>query len=91
VALVAKGAKHPNAAKVFLDYLLSRRGQQALAKASVYAVRSDVEGETTAASLSKSLGGAVKPIPVDESLLSYLDQAKRLEFLRQWQKTIAAK
>jgi iron(III) transport system substrate-binding protein len=91
VAFVAKGGKHPNAAKVFLDYLLSRRGQQALAKASVYAVRSDVEGETTAAALQKSLGGALKPIPVDDSLLAYLDQAKRLEFLRQWQKTMTSK
>jgi iron(III) transport system substrate-binding protein len=91
VALIAKDAKHPNAARVFLDYLLSQRGQQALAKASVYAIRSDVEGETTQAAVAKALGQAVKPIPVDASLLSYLDQAKRLEFLRQWQQAMSGK
>jgi iron(III) transport system substrate-binding protein len=91
VALIAKDAKHPNAARVFLDYLLSQRGQQALAKASVYAIRSDVEGETTQAAVAKALGQAVKPIPVDASLLSYLDQTKRLEFLRQWQQAMSGK
>jgi iron(III) transport system substrate-binding protein len=57
----------------------------------VYAIRSDVEGETTQAAVAKALGQAVKPIPVDASLLSYLDQAKRLEFLRQWQQAMSGK
>jgi len=91
VALIPKAAKHPNAAKVFLDYLLSKRGQELIAKAALFSIRDDVEGETTAAALNRELGGTLKPLPVGPSLLVYLDQAKRLEFLRQWQQAIGTK
>lgn len=91
IALVPKAARHGSAARVFLDYLLSARGQAALAKASVYALRPEVQGDTTAAALEKALGKALKPIPVDASLLEYLDQSKRLAFLKQWQQAIAPK
>ena len=47
--------------------------------------------ETTAATLNRELGGTLKPLPVGPSLLVYLDQAKRLEFLRQWQQAIGTK
>jgi len=91
VALIPKAAKHPNAAKVFLDYILSKRGQELIAKAALFSIRDDVEGETTAAALNRELGGTLKPLPVGPSLLVYLDQAKRLEFLRQWQQAIGTK
>lgn len=85
VMFIAKKAKNPNAAKLWLDYILSKRGQTVLANQSdLYSLRSDVEGETTAAKLNKILGDSLKPIPVGPSLLAYLDQSKRLEFLRQW-------
>ena len=35
--------------------------------------------------LTKQLGARLKPIPVGAELLGYLDQTKRLEFLKQWQ------
>jgi iron(III) transport system substrate-binding protein len=92
IAVIPKAAKHPNAAKVFLDYLLSARGQHMLASgASMYAIRSEVEGDLTIASLTKSLGAAARPIPVGPGLLVYLDQAKRLEFMKQWQQALSAK
>jgi iron(III) transport system substrate-binding protein len=91
VALIPKAAKHPNAAKVFLDYVLSKRGQELIAKAALFSIRDDVEGETTAAALNRELGGTLKPLPVGPSLLVYLDQAKRLEFLKQWQQAIGTK
>jgi len=91
VAVIPKAAKHPNAAKVFLDYILSKRGQELIAKAALFSIRDDVEGETTAAALNRELGGTLKPLPVGPSLLVYLDQAKRLEFLRQWQQAIGTK
>jgi iron(III) transport system substrate-binding protein len=47
-----------------------------------------VEGELTAAGLAKTLGPSLKPIAVGPDLLAYLDQAKRLEFLKQWQQAI---
>ena len=48
VAFISKAAKNPNAAKLFLDYLLSKRGQDIVAnKADLYTLRSDIEGEAT--------------------------------------------
>jgi iron(III) transport system substrate-binding protein len=92
VAFIAKGAKNPNAARLWLDYLLSKKGQTTLSTASeLYSIRSDVDGETTAAGLSKELGASLKPIQIGPGLLTYLDQAKRLEFLKAWRTNISAK
>jgi iron(III) transport system substrate-binding protein len=91
IALLPKAAKHPNAAKVFLDYLLSVRGQKALTAGSVYALRSEVEGDLGVAGVTKALGQAVRPIPVGPSLLDYLDQTKRLDFLKRWQQAMSGK
>ncbi|HVY59748.1 MAG TPA: ABC transporter substrate-binding protein, partial [Xanthobacteraceae bacterium] len=86
VAFVSKQAKNPNAAKLFLDYLLSRRGQTIVAnKAELYSLRTDVEGEATAKRVGELLGDKVRPIPIDQSLLATLDQKKRLAFLKLWQ------
>ncbi len=47
VAFIWKDAAHPNAAKVFLDYVLSARGQTLIAK-SLFSIRPDVQGEFSA-------------------------------------------
>jgi iron(III) transport system substrate-binding protein len=92
IAFIPKAAKRPNAAKVFLDYLLSSRGQEIIAnKAALFSIRPDVQGETTASTLTKTMGNSLKPIPVNDSLLTYLDQAKRLEFLKKWQEALGTK
>jgi iron(III) transport system substrate-binding protein len=86
VAFIAKSAKHPNGAKLFLDYLLSKRGQNIIAnQADLYSLRSDVEGEATLKAVEKAIGDKAKPIPVGPELLESLDQKKRLDFLKQWQ------
>jgi iron(III) transport system substrate-binding protein len=91
IALIPRAAKHPNAAKVFLDYLLSRRGQELLARSALFSLHDEVEGEMTASALMKKRGGNFKPLPVGPSLLVYLDQAKRLDFLRRWQRALGTK
>lgn len=92
VMFISKGAKHPNAAKLWLDYTLSKRGQTMIAnEAKLYAIRSDVKGETTSAELAKVIGTGLKPLPVNPMLLQYLDQAKRLSFLKQWKETAGKK
>ena len=89
VMFASKTAKNPNAAKLWLDYILSRRGQTIVAnQAELGSIRADVDGEMTAAGLAKTLGATVKPIPVSDELLGYLDQTKRLAFLKQWQATV---
>jgi iron(III) transport system substrate-binding protein len=89
VMFASKTAKNPNAAKLWLDYILSKRGQTIVANQSeLGSIRADVSGEMTAAGLSKTLGASLKPIPVGPELLTYLDQTRRLEFLKQWQQAI---
>ena len=91
VMFVSKKAKNPNAAKLWVDYILSKRGQTIIAnQAELGSIRADVEGEMTAAGYAKHLGAALKPIPVSADLLVYLDQTKRLDFLKQWQAAIKA-
>jgi len=91
VAFIPKNAKRPNAAKLFLDYLLSARAQKIMAnQATLFSVREDVEGPYSAAALAKELGATLKPIAVDMSLLAALAPAKRLATLRKWQETARA-
>ena len=85
IALIARRAPHPAAARVFLDYLLSARGQEVLAtRCSLFPIRTDVEGDVTAVALTRSLGARLKPIHVGPSLLVFLDRVKREDFLRRW-------
>jgi iron(III) transport system substrate-binding protein len=86
---ISKKAKHPNAAKLWVDYLLSKRGQTLIAnQANLFSIRSDVDGETSMVALQQQLGDSLKPIPIGAGLLVYLDQAKRLEFMKRWQQAI---
>ncbi|NIF91032.1 ABC transporter substrate-binding protein [Burkholderia sp. Cy-637] len=89
LATISRQAKNPNAAKLWVDYLLSQRGQTLIAnQANLYSIRGDVQGETSMTALTKSLGDSLKPIQIGAGLLVYLDQSKRLAFLKQWQQAI---
>lgn len=86
VAFISKKAKNPNAGKLFLDYILSKRGQNIIAnQADLYSLRSDVDGEATIKRVTQLIGDKARPVPIDQSLLENLDQAKRLAFLSKWQ------
>ncbi len=93
VVFINKGAKNVNAAKLWLDYMLSHRGQTVIANDSrLYAIRADVAGETTSADLVKQIGkDNVKPVPVHPILLQFLGPAKRMAFLKQWKETAGKK
>lgn len=89
IAFISKGARHPNAGKLFLDHLLSKRGQEIMAnKSLIYSIRQDVEGQATAANLTKEMGKALKPIEVGPDILAALDKTKRLDFLKRWQEAL---
>jgi len=91
VMFISKTAKNPNAGKLWLDYILSKRGQTIIANQSeLGSIRNDVEGEMTVAGYTKQLGANAKPIPVSADLLVYLDQTKRLDFIKQWQAAMKA-
>src|SRR5262245_21109881 len=89
---VAKNAKNPNAGRLWVDYVLSKRGQTITSEqAELYSVRTDMTGKDSGVAFAKELGPAVKPIAVNADLLQGLDQPKRLEFLKQWQAAIGRK
>jgi iron(III) transport system substrate-binding protein len=93
VFFINKAAKNVNAAKLWLDYMLSHRGQTIIANDSkLFAIRADVTGETTSADLIKQIGkDNVKPVPVHPMVLQFLGPAKRMAFLKQWKDTAGKK
>jgi iron(III) transport system substrate-binding protein len=89
IAFINRRAAHPNAARLWLDHLLSRRGQTVLAQQSrLFSLRDDVPGEQTAAALKRMLGDSLKPIAIGPSLMVYLDRTKRAEFLKEWDRAL---
>ncbi len=83
--LISQRASHPNAARLWIDYMLSQRGQTLMAqRAGLYAVRSDVGGDTTAARLVTQLGASMRPILNDPELTRHLDIAAYREFVTRW-------
>lgn len=93
VLFINKTAKNVNAAKLWIDYMLSHRGQTIISNESkLYAIRADVKGETTSAELVKLIGEKnVKPVPVHPIVLQYLAPAKRMAFLKQWKESAGKK
>ncbi len=86
VALIAAKAKRPNAAKLFLDYLLSQRGQDVIAnRADLYSMRTDVPGVATAQRVAELIGDKARPIPVSADLLALQTEEHRREFSKKWQ------
>jgi iron(III) transport system substrate-binding protein len=77
IAFIARDARHPAAAKLFLDFLLSRQGQSLLAQHSLWPVRTDIRARRLPAA-------QVRPIRVGPQLLVNLDRLKRERFLRDW-------
>lgn len=91
LAIISETAKHPNAARVFLDYLLSERGQSVVGNdAHLFAIRSDVEGKATIAGLSAEHGDILKPVAIGEELLDAVQPMARLQFFRKWADAIKA-
>jgi iron(III) transport system substrate-binding protein len=85
--LISQRANHPNAARLWVDYTLSRRGQALLAeRAGLYTVRGDVGGQTTAARLTEQLGSSLHPIALDADLTRHLDITAYREFVRRWRR-----
>ncbi len=89
--LVANGkARHPNAAKLWIDYMLSRRGQTVIANASrLYAVREDVDGAATAKKLKQLLGASERPIAIGPELTGYMNNRNYRDFILQWKKAMS--
>jgi iron(III) transport system substrate-binding protein len=85
IAFIPVTAPHPESAKLFLDYLLSERGQKFLLARSVGPVRLGLGAEGV---IPADRNDAVKPIHIGPELLTYLDQSKRASFLKEWRRAL---
>ncbi len=86
IAMIPTKAGHPNAARLFLDFLLSIKGQQLLSDHAMPSVRSDVERpielrDTTA---------PMRAVRVGPELLIVQDRLTRNRFIKQWNREIEA-
>ena len=86
--LIPRTSTRPDAAAAFLDYLLSPRGQAVVAtRTGLGAIQGT--GPGTAADLSASAKGPLRPIALQVSLLTFLDQQRRTRFVQTWLQLIS--
>ena len=88
IALIPQVAGHPELARRFVDFLLSQSGQAMLARRSFGSVREDMKPEIPGYADAAS---ALRPIALSIDLMTYLDQAKRQRFLKDWKETLQAR
>lgn len=83
--VIPKNAPNADVAHVFLEYLLSRRGQQTLTEQSrLSAVRPEVAEKIGDLVRAGNSGGQLRPIALGPGLLVYLDRQKKDRFLGLW-------
>ena len=85
IVLVPRQAQHVPQAERFVDFLLSRDGQALLARHSLGSVRDDMKPAIPGYPNAEK---ALRPIALSIDLLTYLDQAKRRRFLKDWKDTL---
>jgi iron(III) transport system substrate-binding protein len=88
VANISKGAPHPNAARLFLDFMLSQAGQSAIASSGAPSVRTDVTAGLNLKTLNDMAGGKLRPIPLTTALLEATEPKNRAEFFRRWKEAL---
>lgn len=82
VAFIARDARHPAAARLFLDHMLSREGQTLLAGRGLHPMRTDI-GPTG------PLPASARAIRGGPQLFVNLDPVKRRRFLAEWDAILA--
>ena len=81
VGFITAQARHPNAAKLFLDFLLSREGQSILKRHGMGPVRRDLSPPQEQSHIDPMRTQAIR---IGPGLLSDLDGLVRAQFLRRW-------
>jgi iron(III) transport system substrate-binding protein len=84
VAFVTASARHPNTAKLFLDFLLSKEGQSILRRHGMGTVRNDMTIPGPQSDISPVRTQAIR---IGPGLLSDLDGLVRAQFLRRWRQS----
>lgn len=88
-AIIPRNAVNPAEAHLFLEYLLSLRGQKVLTdRGQLNAVRTELDGPYLDMGARSAQIGLLKPIALGPGLLVYQDQRKRAELLESWNTSI---
>lgn len=85
VALIVRDAPHRNAARAFLDFMLSKTGQSLLSQHGMVPLRGDVPRDA-----ALTLAGNARAIHVGPSLMAGLDHSNRERFFTKWDATVRA-
>lgn len=89
IGLVPQAAAAPDLGRRYLAFLMSREGQQIMArKLQIPAVSPEVVGDNTATTLHEIHGAQLKPVPVSLGLMVYFDQVKRARLIRRWNEAL---
>jgi iron(III) transport system substrate-binding protein len=88
VAIVPRQAPRPNAGRLFLDFLLSTRGQAAIARGGLASIRTDVTDGANITSINRNANGNLRPIEMTDTLLEFLDPGRRSTFLGEWKRLL---
>lgn len=86
IAVIPAEARNPNAARLFLDFLLSRKGQSLLIGQYMTPVRHDLPLPVSMRVNAQS----ARAIRVGPALLVHQDQLTRAKFLRDWSRALSA-
>ncbi len=83
IGFISNNAHHPAAAKLFLDFLLSREGQTELSKRFITPVRTDLQA-------AQPHGGAqnLQAIRVGPELMANLDHLKHAKRIAEWKRAL---
>ena len=91
IAFVPMQANNPHNGHLFLDYLLSKRGQQLLAdSAHLYPIHPEAIGEATISGLQQQMKdrGPLKRVKLEPALLTYQDYLKKKRFFEDWSRAM---
>ena len=83
IAFISKEARQPAAAKLFLDFLLSREGQLQLARRYMTPVRTDL-----ALTIPHANPNSLRAIHVGPALLANLDRIKHARLVADWKRAV---
>ncbi|CZF80659.1 Bacterial extracellular solute-binding protein [Grimontia celer] len=88
-AFINKTTEVPDAAKRFLNYLVSYKGQQMMAReTNMPPIRLDIDSPKSANFMRANLIDQLKPIPMDVTLLVSSDQNKREIVITEWENAL---
>lgn len=83
-AMIPTNAANPEAGRLFLDYLISARGQRVAAEKSFFFAFDRPPPKDVISAHGGEDASFYRPITIGPSLLATLDRAKRERFLAEW-------